>query len=546
MKMTNEASLNSLRDNIPVITRISIGVILIVVPVLILTSCQRKEDRHGDRIISTRPNIIFLLTDDQRVNSLGSTGHPFVRTPNLDLLAKEGVRFTNTYIAEPICIPSRVSLFTGMHERKHGIGFSSSYQLSEEQWEQTYPALLRQHGYYTGFIGKFGVEYYSFFGNADEKFDFWRGHDGWTRFFPKDFNINSCIPYHDAKQDIITYIMGESIELFFDSIANITKPFCLSVSFSIPHASQTTSMYAHYRDWRKMTRPANENPKLAGHPYYDTLYRNLSFAIPEDCCSDPYQFIPKRIMDQDQERSRMYSFNYNPETCREHHIRYHQDISAMDHIIGEMRKSMKERDLADNTILIFSSDHGLLMGEYGMGGKALLYDLVSKIPCIVYDPTFSRKMGGKEMDQLVSSLDITSTILDYAGVDQPEIMDGQSLIPLMQGNETGWRDELFLESLYSRFTNPFCEGIRMGKWKYVRMYLAVDPYSEADLNFRGRNPDFEQLFNLSEDPTEHNNLINQYEGTKLLEQLRAKCADHSDRLNNERKKFMDQQEALRR
>ena len=157
-------------------------------------SCQQQGIKEV-----RRPNIIFLLTDDQRDNTLGIMGHPWVNTPNIDLLVKEGVRFSNTYIAEPTCSPSRVAIFTGMHERKNGIGFTSSYRLTEEQWEKTYPALLRSAGYYTGFIGKFGVEYYDFRGRAFEKFDFWRGHDGWTKFFPKEFDAGSCIPYHDAR-----------------------------------------------------------------------------------------------------------------------------------------------------------------------------------------------------------------------------------------------------------------------------------------------------------------------------------------------------------
>ena len=157
-----------------------------------------------------RPNIIFLLTDDQRDNTFGVMGHPFVKTPNVDQLLSQSVRFRNTYIAEPVCSPSRVSLLTGMHERVHGIGFTSSYKLTDAQWERTYPALLRKAGYHTGFVGKFGVEYYTFRGQAAEKFDFWWGHDGWTKFLPKDSNSASCLPYHKAKEDVITPIMSEA------------------------------------------------------------------------------------------------------------------------------------------------------------------------------------------------------------------------------------------------------------------------------------------------------------------------------------------------
>ena len=106
-----------------------------------------------------RPNIIFLLTDDQRDNSFAAMGHPFVKTPNVDSLLDKSVRFSNTYVAEPTCSPSRAALLTGMHERVNGVGFTSSYKLTESQWQRTYPALVRKAGYHTGFVGKFGVEY---------------------------------------------------------------------------------------------------------------------------------------------------------------------------------------------------------------------------------------------------------------------------------------------------------------------------------------------------------------------------------------------------
>ena len=138
-------------------------------------------------------------------------GHPFVKTPNLDAFMRDSVRFKNAYTATPVCSPSRVSFFTGMPERIHGVGFSTSYDLTEAQWEQTYPALFRKGGYHTGFIGKFGVEYYTFKGRASEKFDYWWAHDGWTKFLPKDHHSPSTTPYHRAKQDLITFVMGEAI-----------------------------------------------------------------------------------------------------------------------------------------------------------------------------------------------------------------------------------------------------------------------------------------------------------------------------------------------
>jgi len=500
--------------------------LLILVAPLLFGSCQRK---------AKKPNIIFLLTDDQRDNTFSCMGHPWVNTPNIDNLIQNGVRFSNTYIAEPVCSPSRVSILTGVHERVHGVGFTSSYHLTDDQWEDTYPAMLGKNGYFTGFIGKFGVEYYTF--NAEEKFDYWWAHDGWTKFFPKEYDNKSTIPYHKAENNIITPIMGEAIKDFIEKSPE-DKPFCLSVSFNVPHGSQTMSMY-DTDEGRIMMAPANENPMLKGHPLYGDLYRNLDIDIPDQVGSDPYRHIPEFILDQEQGRKRLYIYDYNEISDREHHIRYYQTITGVDKVVGDMMKSLEERGMEDNTIIIFASDHGLLMGEYGMGGKALLYDLTSKIPCFVYDPGLKASLKGQTIDKLVTSLDITSTILDYAGLSPAEHMEGKSLKPLIHGKDTEWREEIFLESLYTGRDNPFSEGIRQGDWKYIRMYDGVLNYKESDLDFSGRAPAYEQLFNLKEDPGENNNLINRYEGSEMLKRFREKTQEYSEDLNTKRKNYME-------
>jgi len=515
---------------------------LLVIVALLVAATGAKASETG----SSRSNIIFLLTDDQRDNTFARMGHPFVKTPHVDRLLSRSVRFANTYTAEPVCAPSRVSLLTGMHERVHGVGFTSSYRLTEAQWQRSYPALLRNAGYHTGFVGKFGVEYYSFRPNAAQKFDFWWAHDGWTKFLPKDFKSPSCTPYHDAQQDVITLIMGEAMTRFLDG-RPADKPFCLSVSFNVPHGSQTTSMYPDYPEWNRMTRPANENPKLRGSPFYDTLYRDVEIRIPDDTATDPYRFIPKSIMDQDRgRRTRTYQYSYTRPTCREHHIRYYQTITGLDHVVGRLLADLKRRGLAENTVILYGSDHGLLMGEYGMGGKALLYDLASKIPCFIFDPNMPTERRGRRVDHLVSSLDITRTILDYAGVPALDFMAGASLRPLVEGKDVPWRRELFLESLYTGRDTPFQEGIRWGKWKYIRMYDGKTGYDEADVDFSQRQPDFEMLFDLEADPGERNNLVESPAAAEILATLRAKCAAHSQSLNRQRQVFVKSVEVEKR
>ncbi|WP_430931143.1 sulfatase-like hydrolase/transferase [Saccharicrinis sp. 156] len=486
------------------------------------------QDKH--------PNIIFLLADDQRDNTFGAMGHPHIQTPHVDKLINNGVRFSNTYIAEPICAPSRVALFTGLNERMSGVGFTSSYKLTEDQWAHSYPEMLRKNGYYTGFIGKFGMEYYTFKGKAKAKFDYWRAHDGWAKFWPK--TARNCAEYFDSGEDIITPVMGESIVEFLDDVPS-EKPFCLSVSFSVPHGSQIKSMYPGNKEAEDCMIPANEYEKLKGHPFYDTLYRNMNIQIPEETATDPYVHIPYQVLDQNKGRAtKVYKYDYDTISCYEHHIRYYQQISAMDKVIGDMVKALNEKGLSKNTVIIFASDHGLLMGEYGMGGKALLYDLTTKIPCFIYDPRLPAKSKGKTENKLVSSLDIPSTILDYAGITPPACMQGESLVPLIKGRNRKWRKELFLESLYTGRGNPVCEGIRLGDWKYIRMFqIKKGKYTEEDLNFTSRKPDYEQLFNLKDDPNEMNNLVEKYDGSEILAKLRNKTSDHFNKQNMAREKY---------
>lgn len=478
------------------------------------------------------PNIIFLLADDQRADSLSSAGHAFSQTPNIDRLANDGVRYTNAFTVEPICAPSRFAFLSGQYERTSGLGFNSPYQVSESQWEQTYPALLRDAGYYTGFIGKFGVQYYSLDSGAAAQFDYWRAHDGWLPFWPKDLPENPATEiYKNAKNDITTEIMGEYIEEFLDTRPE-NVPFNLSVSFSAPHNSVVSSMYPEGADpgcesyaCKVMGYAANENPRLAGHPIYDQLYRDKEIVIAKDTGRDPYQFIPEGVIDH-AARRQWYDYNYDPNTQPEHLIRYHQSVTGIDRVVGDLVGHLERLGIADNTIIIYSSDHGLLNGEYGTGGKALLYDLVAKIPLIVYDPRDSHSDRMDEATEMVLSIDVPATMLSYAGIPAPETMQGRVL-----NSGEAERDEIFLESLTVAEGNPFIEALRTHEWKYVRYLQPFGcPYTEEHLDFSDQEPIFEQLFHLSSDPAERENLAGVEEHTEILKQLRKRTRIRSSEL----------------
>lgn len=484
---------------------------------------------NSEAIATQPPNIIFLLTDDQRADTLSIAGNRDVRTPHIDQLARNGVRYTNAFTVQPICAPSRFAFLSGQYERTSGLGFNSPYQVSEKQWQQTYPALLREAGYFTGFIGKFGVQYYELADNAASKFDYWRAHDGWLPFFPKDLPDNPATTiYRDAKHEITTEIMGEFIEDFL-STRPANKPFNLSVSFSAPHNSVVSSMYTEGADpdcdnyaCRVMGYPANGNPRLTGHPFYDSLYRNQAIKISPDTGQNPGAFIRDGIIDHNA-RHQWYAYNYDAGLQPEHLIRYYQTITGIDHVVGELVAQLEQLGLADNTIIIFTSDHGLLNGEYGTGGKALLYDLVAKIPLVIFDPR-KQTMGDEDVrEELVLSVDVPATILSYAGLPVPKAMDGTDL-----NAQDLPREEVFLESLTVAEGNPFIEALRTQEWKYVR-YLEPNgcPYTEQQLDFSGQQPIFEQLFHLGSDPQERVNLVDAEEHAETLTSFRGRTKARS-------------------
>ena len=355
-------------------------------------------------------------------------------------------------------MPSRGSLLLGLHERVNRLGFNSKHRMNEAQWKHSYPALLKEANYQTGFVGKWHVNLRDL--TYEALFDYWEGHKGHGPFFYENED-----PSGGPEEITVSRYHTNKALRFLDTVPE-GKPFCLSLCYAVPHASKVRLMHTPFDE------SASLNPKLKDHPIYGGMYRDLDIAYPQQNPEDPYVHIPKSVLDQDGGRNRTYIFDYEPAANREHLFRYYQLITEVDQMVGEIVAELETRGLTENTILIFASDHGVLLGEYGMGGKGLLYDLVMKIPCFVFDPKAPADTRGQVRDELVSSLDLTATILDYAGVKKTEFMEGASLKPLVQSTQQvpNWRSGLFLENLFLLRDNPLQEGYVENGWKYIRYY----------------------------------------------------------------------------
>lgn len=503
-------------------------------------------------LAAAQPNIIFILTDDQRQDTLGCTGDPIVKTPNIDKLAENGTLFSEATCTSAICTPSRASYFTGMHERNHGINFNSGTTMSPAAWQETYPVRLKDAGYFLGYIGKNHVPvggggYTS--GLMDGTFDYWYAMHKHLYFYPKDrkrmIGLDDGM-FDNAKADTQVEIMQEGMENFFNPneafYNNATRflrkrptdrPFCLSICFNLPHDCGTDTM---------QQRPTD--PEL-----YRTAYRDQKEAIlanlPKTYVAKKDLSSPKLPADLFYTEYRQGTYNYvnTPEKMVERMILRYQAITGIDGLIGSLIEQLKEQGLADNTIIIYASDHGLFRGEFGLGGKSMNYDTNLRIPIIVYDPRSLAK--GQVRTEAVQSIDVTATMLDYAGVKSPKIT-GKSLRPMVEGKKADWRDYAFSENLWSnRFGNPRAESVRGKGWKYIRYFkndrslydMNVDKrvqykvsnkhaatyqkWLEASIN--GEQPVYEELFNLKTDPDETTNLAADLQYAKKIKKLRKVC-----------------------
>ncbi len=435
----------------------------------------------GEAGRTKRPNIIFLLTDDQRWDTMGCAGNPLIQTPNMDALAAGGVRFTNAFVTTSICAVSRASVFSGQYARRHGIhDFAGSF--SESAWAQTYPAQLKGLGYRTGFIGKFGVGAAKTF--PVETFDYWKGIAGQPRYEHKD---------EQGRYKHLTQIMGEQSMEFLQGCST-DQPFCLSVSFKAPHVQDGDPRQFIY------------------DPVYKDLYKDAKIPVPKTASEEHFATLPEFLQDDRTTTRVRWKLRFATEEMYQESVKsYYRLITGVDVVMGRIRKELARRGLADNTIIILMGDNGFFLGEHGFAGKWYGYNESLRVPLLVYDPRLPENLRGRIRDEIALNIDIAPTILSLAGADVPEVMQGKALTPLLSGRKVLWRDDFFYEHLFVHRPGgkgpnliPQTEGVVSPRWKYLR-YLE-------------QSPPYEQLFDLETDPYEEKNLA---ESTKFQDRLEA-------------------------
>ena len=425
----------------------------------------------------SRPNIIVLVSDDHRYDALGCMGNRVIKTPVLDDLAAGGVIFPNNCCTTSICCSSRASILTGMYTSRHRI-VNFDDDLDPEAWKHSYPVLLRQAGYYTGFAGKFGVGT----NLPSDSFDYWRGIPGQGKYW----NIVNGQERH------ITDIFTDDALGFLKSCPE-DRPFCLSVSFKSGH-----TMDYDPRPWQ---------PK----PEFENLYKNDTVPVPATANEEAYQALPE-FLKHSEGRSRWENRFRTPERYQETVKDYYRLITGMDSAIGRIRSRLEETGKAKNTIILYQGDNGFYMGERGLAGKWYAHEVSMKTPAIVFDPRLPEKLRGRRPRQMSLNLDVTPTILEWAGLEIPENVQGISLVPLLEGKTDFLREDCFYEHPFEYSGKiPQSEGVRSNSWKYIRWV--------------SQNPVFEELYDLENDPDEMNNLAANSTYQPQLEKMRIRWAE---------------------
>jgi len=411
-----------------------------------------------------RPNVVFVLADDMRWDMMGCAGNPIIKTPHLDALAKDGLRFENAFVTTAICAASRASILTGLYERTHRYTFGTK-PVTAGHVAISYPVLLRKAGYRTGFVGKFGIGVPP--GGAKEMFD---------SFTPLDRN-----PYWkkqpDGTEKHLTDIEGEKAIEFINA-GKPDQPFCLSVSFNAPHAED------------------NDPKQYFWQKEVDHLYRDAKFPVPKTMTDEFFESHPAFLKDTESRVRFKWRFD-EPKKYQEMVAGYYRMISGVDLVVGRIRAALKAKGLDENTVIVFTADNGYFLGDRGFADKWYIYEYSIRVPLIVFDPRAAKADRGRVEAKMALNVDVSPTLLDMAGVAVPKEAQGHSLVPLLKGEAPrDWRTDFFYEHLFERKNIPKSEGVRTEQFTYVRWFEQKPVVEEL----YDHVADFEQTKNLIADP----------------------------------------------
>jgi len=413
-----------------------------------------------------RPNIVFVITDDQRWDAMGCAGHPFLKTPNMDRLAREGAMFANAFVTTPLCSPSRSSFLTGQYVHTTGVIGNGPAMNPISHRLVTFPRLLKDAGYESAYVGKWHM------GNDDAPRP---GFDRWVSFKGQGVYKNPVLNVDgkpEQKDGYITDIISDYAVDFINR--EHAKPFVLYVGHKAVHGPFTPAeRHAGMYETEPLPQRPNVNDDMSGKPAVrrERLKENAKTKVGEQ-------------------------LTRNQLRC----------LLSVDEGLGRILDALDAKKLADDTLVIFTSDNGYFWNEHDLGDKRAAYEESIRVPLLMRYPSLIKP--GTKPTEMALNIDIAPTVLQLGGATVPKDVHGKSLVPIFENKLGEWRGgalfEYFMEERFTRV--PSWQALRTDRWKYIH-------YTDVE------NAD--ELYDLQADPYEMKNLIADAGSAEQLKSLKA-------------------------
>ena len=470
----------------------------ILIPLYVITglslSCESQKPVTTNRSLGIEKpkNIIFILSDDHRYDFMSFMENmvPWLETPNLDRLAKEGTHLKNAFVTTSLCSPSRASILTGQFSHVHEV-VDNFADVPENLIY--FPEYLQKAGYITSFIGKWHM--------GDENDDPRKGFDNWVSFkgqgvyFNPDLNVNGKRIKHQDSSYTTEVLTAYALD--FLEKRDEEKPFFLYLSHKNVHANFSPAPKDLYKyHGKKINYPSTVNITDPNFPQQAGVN---------------YERIPKWVKAQrDSWHGVDYAY-YKPQYLDTVVWRYSESLHSMDREIGHILDYLDKTNLTENTLVIYMGDNGFSFGEHGLIDKRQMYEESLRVPLLARLPGVTQK--GTVINEMIQNMDIGPTILELAGVTTPAHMNGRSFLSLLRGEKIqNWRDRIFYEYYweYDYPQTPTVHGVRTDRYKYMRYHGIWDT---------------NEFYDLLNDPEEKNNLIDSPEHQKTIKKLAHEIYD---------------------
>ena len=428
----------------------------------------------------TRPNLLFIYTEGQRADCMSVAGHPILRTPNQDRIAREGMRFTNAFCTNALCAPARAAVMTGMWSRTSGALDNKLLDTPLPPDIPIWTDLLRDHGYRTAMLGKVHLRN----GLKERYWDYYFGFNApATNYYKprfaegRDGKIGPEKTYSGYADDLVT-----DRALAWLNQLNGNEPFCLNLWFQTPHAPffRPRRLLDAYNGVA-IPKPATFDDDLRGYPGKPKPFVEADNKIGTIDTGDAVRSLE--------------------ELCKD----YYAGLTAVDQNIGRVLEWLDEHGLTDDTAIVFSSDHGYFLGEWRMFDKRLMHEPSIRVPMMVRYP--HRVRAGEVKSEMALDVDLPPTLLDLCGIKAPAGMQGRSVLELGSSGSAPWRKDW----LYDYYEYP--------GWENVKPHRGVRTETHKLIQWYTQDPQEWELYDLASDPNETVNLFGRPEHAALQQQL---------------------------